>query len=177
MEYMVFLIMIVFIILFVMLIVFGSQFISAGSEYARGMEQKSLFITQNVISSPVMGSLSYQSSVFDDSKLSVMTCDDVNDLFGAGIYMEIRIVQDIESLSACDEYRPGTQIFDICERREKEKFNATCTEGENHEEYPDCYIWRFCEEEKPDTFRTIPVNVYRKIDGSMKLAVLKIGVS
>ena len=167
MEYMVLVIMIVFIIFFVIVIIFGFQFLDAGGDYAKGLEERSLFITQNVISSPVIRNLQYRNSVFDDSKLTVMDCDDIKSIFGYAVYMEITTVFDD---SPCDGvvYRP-----DDCIRELERRMSVVCTA----DNYPDCAVWRFCEDEEPKVFRTLPVNIYRKMNNTMTLGSLKIGVS
>ena len=174
MEYMIFMFLIVFIIIFVVGLVFGFQFLSSGSSYEEEMEKNTLMDMQGFLSSSAVKNPNYpQVTVLDDSKLtalkaSTISCEDIEKLFGAGVWIEVRIFLDTshcEDLTAWEKQ----QCINSVTAMEKECDKSL---------YPKCSIWTFCGSNKEDRmiYRSLPVNVYRKMENMNYLGVLTLGV-
>jgi len=171
MEYLVLVIMIMLIAFFVLLLVFGFQLFTAGSEQAVAKERRSLFLLQSIISSNMLNNPQYQTgSVFDDSKLTVIRCEDIEKLFGEDAWINITVLKDE---SVCDNVAPEWRKRN-CIKALKEEANTLCTTNN----YPKCNVWTFCGENKKERmiYRSIPVNIHRKINGTIELGVLTVGV-
>jgi hypothetical protein len=169
-EYLVLVLMIVLIAFIALLMVFGFQFLSVGSERMKGQERRSLFLLESFISSTALSNLQYQKgSVFDDSKLTVASCDELETLLGRGFWAEVRALPDE---SACDGM-PRWQM-NVCLRKLREGAGTTCTA----QSYPDCSVWTFCQKNKRDrmVYRSVPVNIFRKMNGTLELGVLTVGI-
>jgi len=169
-EYMVLVMMIVIIVLIAMLLIFGFQFFTVGSEQLKSRERRSLFLLESFISSTALNNLQYQKgSVFDDSKLTVASCEDLETLLGKGWFAEIMVLLDE---SVC--YDQPTWKKNKCLRDLRKQASIVCT----NQNYPFCNIWRFCEQNKRDRmiYRSIPVNVYRKMNNTLELGVITVGV-
>jgi hypothetical protein len=168
-EYLMLVIMIVFIALIAMVMMFGFQLFSVGSEQMESQERKSLFMLQSFISSTILNNPQYQKgSVFDDSRLTVATCDGIEALFGHGLWAEVRVLPDE---AVCNDLLGFQQRK--CLRELQEEAGTKCTT----QNYPQCSIWTFCDENKEDRmmYRSIPVNVYRKMNSTLQLGVLTVG--
>ena len=170
MEYLVLVIMIMLIAFFVLLLVFGFQLFTAGSEQAVAKERRSLFLLQSIISSNMLNNPQYQTgSVFDDSKLTVIKCEDIEKLFGEDAWINITVLKDE---SVCDNFAQGRKRN--CIKVLKEEANIPCATSN----YPKCNIWTLCEKNTKERmiYRSIPVNIHRKINGMIELGVLTVGV-
>jgi hypothetical protein len=169
-EYMVLVLMIVFIIFIALLMIFGFQFLSVGSEQMKSRERRSLFLLESFISTTALNNLNYQKgSVFDDSKLTVASCEDLQSMLGMGWWAEVRVLVDD---SGCDDL-PRWQISK-CKSDLRKEAETMCTT----QNYPRCNVWVFCEQNKRDRmiYRSIPVNVYRKMNSTVDLAVVTVGI-
>jgi hypothetical protein len=177
MEYIVFLFMAVLIIIALLFLVFGFQFLTQGSGVAEEAEKHSLFVTQSMLSNDMTRATRYQSiSVLDDSKLtalaSMMDCAYFETAFGAGTWAEVKLYMekpDCEGLPT-PEFADCSELRDKIEAMQEEP----CTE----ESYPDCGVWEFCTESKEErmVYRSVPVNIYRKMDNTVAIGVLNVGV-
>jgi len=171
MEYTVLIFMIMFIIFFVLIMVFGMQFISTGIEKSETMEKQSLFVLQNMLASKALGSSQQQKqSVFEDVKLTVATCEDIEELYGRGIWVNITMYRELPD---CDGL--AYPEFGECEDEKTaiEEMNAVeCDETT----YPECGYWTFCDREDRMVYRSVPVNIYRKMDNRLGIGVLTIGI-
>jgi hypothetical protein len=178
MEYAVLVVMIMFVILFVVALIFGFQMIQTGSEKSKDIEAESLFVLRNMISSPIMNNPQYQKgSVLDDAKLTVMTCEDVEALFGEGVWVQVvsffeKPDCDVPGMSPGEVYE-CTQSFDDIAAVE----NTECT-GAGQNAYPQCGKWTFCEDNRAERmiYRSVPVNVYRRMTGVISLGALTVGI-
>ncbi len=169
-EYLMLVIMIVLIALIAMVMMFGFQLFSVGSEQIESQERKSLFMLESFISSPALNNPNYQKgSVFDDSRLTVAACEGIEALFGNGIWAEVRVLPDE---GVCDDLTGYRQRS--CLREVREEAGTRCTT----QNYPQCGVWTFCDENKEDRmmYRSIPVNVYRKMNSTLQLGVLTVGI-
>ncbi len=174
MEYLVLVVMTMFVIFFVVVLLFGYQFLQSGSERSKDLESHSLFVLQSMIASPVVNNPQHQKgSVLDDAKLTVMTCEDVEVLFGHGLWIRISSIYEKHD---CEKYT------NAIERNTCYQENADIEAIENREctgqVYPDCGVWTFCGEERSVRmiYRSVPVNIYRKMDGMVSLATITVGV-
>ncbi|UCD02991.1 MAG: hypothetical protein JSV63_04390 [Candidatus Aenigmatarchaeota archaeon] len=175
MEYMVFVLLTMFIIAFVLFMIFGFQFLSLGGEQAGEIESRSLFILQSLLSSKTLNSPQYQKgSVLDDAVLTVMTCDDIVDMFGERVYVEVRTFLekpdcDDPGLSSLERSRCESRIGKLISME-----NIQCTS----EKYPECFVWRYqgCEKQDEMVFRSVPVNVLRKMNSTVAMGVITIGI-
>jgi hypothetical protein len=179
MEYIVFLFMTVLIVIALLFLIFGFQFMTAGSGAAVETEKRSMFLMQSMLSSDVTGVPHYQSiSVLDDSKLTAladiaeMDCGEFESLFGAGIWVNVTLYMekpDCEGLGGSDWYECDQKVDDI------EEMQATLCDGDA---YPDCGMWTFCKGNREGrmVYRTIPVNIYRKMENRLALGVLTVGI-
>ncbi|MBN2330825.1 MAG: hypothetical protein JXC85_03345 [Candidatus Aenigmarchaeota archaeon] len=169
-EYLVLVLMIVFIAFMALLMIFGFQFFSVGSEQTKSLERRSLFLLESAISTTALNNLQYQQgSVLDDSKLTAATCEDLETLLGKGWYAEVRAIPDD---SVCDDM--PRYLMNACLKNLRLAAGTSCTT----QNYPDCNVWEFCQKNERDRmmYRSIPVNIYRKMNGTLQLGVLTIGV-
>ena len=169
-EYMTLVLMIVFISFIALLLLFGFQMFGAGSARVESTERMSLFVLQSFISSPALTNPWYhQGSVFDDAKLTAASCDDIEAIFGAGIYAEIAVLGDE---SVCKQR--SIWMERRCIRELNERIATPCTT----QNYPNCGAWKICEGNKESrmVYRSIPVNVFRKINNTVQMAVLTVGL-
>lgn len=169
-EYMTLVLMIVFIAFIALLLIFGFQMLGAGSERLESIERRSLFMLQSFISSPALNNPWYhQGSVFDDSKLTAASCDDLEAIFGGGLYAEVRVIGDESVCESRSAWQKRRCLQDI-----RQRAGTLCTT----QNYPLCGVWRFCDGNKEDRmiYRSIPVNVHRKINNTMEMAVLTVGI-
>lgn len=170
MEYLALVMMIVFIALVAVLLVFGFQIFTAGSQQQVSQERKSLFMLQSFISSTALTNLNYQQgSVFDDSKLTAASCSDMEKMFGEGIFVNISVIPDEGVCNNMPSWRQR-----ICLENLRRDASTLCTTGV----YPNCNIWTYCEHNKADRmiYRSIPVNIYRKMNGTIQLGSLTVGI-
>jgi hypothetical protein len=175
MEYIAFLFMAVLVIITLLFLVFGFQFMTMGSDAASGTEKRSLFLLQSMISSDVTRATSYQSmSVLEDAKLTALArvdCTEFQSVFGDGIWINITIYMekpDCEGL--------GSDYYDCMTLRDEiSVMQATPCDDTN---YPNCGTWTFCDENKAGrmVYRSVPVNIYRKMEKRLSLGVLTVGV-
>ena len=175
MEYMIFVLLTMFIIIFVIFMIFGFQIIDLGGERTAAIEEKSLFVLETLLSSQTLGVQHYQKgSVLDDAVLTVMSCEDIVDMFGERVYLEIRTFIDKPN---CDE--PGMTGLQRSRCRSE---RTAITAKENVEcdtnSYPDCYVWRYsgCEKTDEMVYRSVPVNVLRKMNSTVALGVMTVGI-
>ncbi len=177
MEYMVLMLMMVMVIVFVIIMVFGFQFISSGTERAEHLERQTLFVLQSLITSSVVSDPQYQKlSVLEDAKLTVITeCDDIEEIFGEGVWINISMYYEkpsCQGLTGSLLQQCRNKADDIAEIQ-----STRCTSGSNGN-YPECGYWEFCEENREDRmmYRSIPVNIHRKIQNELLLGVIEVGV-
>lgn len=169
-EYLVLVLMIVFISFIALLMIFGFQFFSVGSEKTKSLERRSLFLLESAISTTALNNLQYQKgSVLDDSKLTAASCEDLETLLGKGWWADVRALADE---SVCHDM-PRWQM-NVCLNKLRKAAGASCTT----QNYPDCSVWSFCQKNKRERmiYRSIPVNIYRKMNGTLQLGVLTIGI-
>ncbi len=171
MEYMILVLMTMFIIFFALIMIFGFQFLTIGSETSIEVEERSLFVLQSFISSNIVGNPHFlKGSVLDDSKLTVVDCGKIEEMFGADVFVEVRAFYDkpnCEGLSSW-EYEECLEAV----RQITESENKPCTP----ENYPDCGCWVFCEKSEKMVYRAVPVNVYRTMNNTFSLGTVTVGV-
>jgi hypothetical protein len=179
MEYTVLIVMIMFIIIFVVAVIFGFQMLQTGSEKSKDIEAESLFIMRDMTSSQIINNPKYQKgSMLDDSKLTVMTCEGVEALFGEGVWVQVVSFYEkpdcnILGLSG-GERASCIQNYNAIVAVE----NRECT-GTGQNAYPECGKWTFCEENRAERmiYRSVPVNIYRKMSGIVSFGALTIGIA
>ena len=177
MEYAIFVIIAVFIIAFVLFMVFGFQFLSAGSEASQETERQSLVLLQSLLSSRTLGNLQYQKlSVLDDSKLTAamsLDCSDIETLFGQGVWINVTAFTEIPDCSGLT-LSTGWVECDEARSRILETSSEMCSDTN----YPDCGMWVLCEENRQErmTYRSVPVNIYRKLENRVGIGVITIGL-
>jgi hypothetical protein len=167
-EYMVLVFMIAIIIFFAVILIFGFEVFTVGSEQMTSRERTAMFTLQSFLSSSVLNDPDHpKGSVFDDSRLTAADCSELEQLFGEDWYAEVRVVTDT---SPCD----GLSVWmrRACLRGLYEKDGTVCSE----QNYPECGTWSFCEKADRMVYRSVPVNIYRKINGTMEIGVLTVGV-
>ncbi|MBN1896304.1 MAG: hypothetical protein JW789_01070 [Candidatus Aenigmarchaeota archaeon] len=176
MEYMMLILMIMFITLFALVLIFGFQFITLGTSYSTELEGKSMFMLQKMLSTNLLTSPAFQKvSVFEDAKLTVMTCDDIRDIFGEDVYVEISAFHDIpscEGLGGYELYECESTVEDVLDSEK-----TVCTSSN----YPECSMWKYeendgCKKLPRMVYRSVPVNIYRKFSSTVSMGVLTIGV-
>ena len=169
-EYLVLVLMIVFIAFIALLMIFGFQFFSVGSEQTKSLERRSLFLLESAISTTALNNLQYQKgSVLDDSKLTVASCEDLETLLGKGWWAEVRAIPDESVCQDMPRY-----LMNACLSKLRKAAATSCTT----QNYPDCNVWEFCQKNEAERmmYRSIPVNIYRKMNGTLQLGVLSIGI-
>lgn len=178
MEYMILILMTMFIIFFVVAMIFGFQFIEAGSSYSKDMEARTLFVLQNMLSSPAINiPESQKGSVLEDAKLSVMTCEDMESLFGEGIWVQVGTFYE---KPVCEGIIPSERIACMYYRNEIEAIASRDCTGRGQNDYPECGTWTYCTDENKFgrmIYRSVPVNIYRKMEDAMMMGTLTVGIS
>lgn len=173
-EYLMMVLMIMFIIFLTMVMLFGFELFSSGSEQSYEKDRRSLTLMQYMISSPALTDLHYtKGSVFDDSKLTAATeeCKALQEIFGYGWFAKVKIYHD---RTKCDNPSFSLGRKRMCYDGLDSLEGVRC----NSQNYPDCSIWILCESEKKDRMltRTLPVNIHRKMNGTIALGSLTVGV-
>lgn len=174
MEYIALMFMIMLVIIFVLAMIFGFQFISAGAGEAEDMERASLATLQRIISSKALGGTQYQKlSFLDGTKLTVATCEDVESLFGAGIWINVTAYHEIPDCTGLATNGP----WQAC-NKEKTGIEELSGEQCTDQNYPDCGYWEFCSEniEERMSYRSVPVNIYDKAADMLGSGVVTIGI-
>lgn len=175
MEYIVFLFMAVLIIIALLFLVFGFQFLTQGSGAAEEAEKHSLFIMQSMLGNGVTRATRFQSlSVLDDSKLTAlsgMDCGDFETAFGAGVWVNVTLYMEKPDCEGLSSGRYDCMTL----RDEIHAMQATACSDET---YPNCGNWEFCHENKETrmTYRSVPVNIYRKMSNTLATGVITVGV-
>ncbi|MFH0956261.1 MAG: hypothetical protein V1813_00200 [Candidatus Aenigmatarchaeota archaeon] len=176
MEYIVFLFMAVLIIIALLFMVFGFQLMTTGSGAAVEAEKHSLFVMQSMLGNDITRATRYQSiSVLDDAKLTALTgmdCEQFESAFGAGVWVNVTLYMEKPDCGGL-----GGSVFYTC-REQRDliaEMQATPCDGES---YPNCGGWELCGDNKEGrmTYRSVPVNIYRKMNNTLALGVLTVGV-
>lgn len=93
-----------FVLLIIVMITFfltGWQMSTIGSEQTRVTYTKAGFLLRAFTNSPYINKNTYkEGSMLEDSKLSSITCDDLEKLYGTGWYAEIEILDSGEECTA-----------------------------------------------------------------------------
>jgi len=173
MEYVIMMIMIMFIIFFVLILIFGFQFISAGAGQSEELQSRSLFTLNKMLSSRTLGTPSFHKlSIFDDAKLTVATCEDIETLYGAGVWMKVQRYIEKPNCTGL----PTSEWVPCNEERDSidEMMAVQCDAGN----YPDCGYWEFCPENNGErmVYREVPVNIYSKTGNALGIGVLLMGI-
>ena len=145
MEYVLLTFFILLILVLLMFFVTGWQITSTQFQAGETLDDEAMFLLRAFSGSPVLNRASFgEGSMLEDSKLTVLTCQDLESMFGEGWFAKVEVLDD----------------------------SVECNEGN----YPLCGSWKFCE--RPGDFRglDVPVNVYRKTDGRVDIAILTVGV-
>jgi len=169
-EYMVLLLMIVMISFFALFMLFGFPLIGAGQSSYDTKQTASMFVLKSILSRPNLINLQFsEGSVLDDSKLTAAECEHLEKIYGLDWYAEVR---SFRSRSECDGLNPW--IKKNCLKEIAKTENTVCTT----ENYPNCGVWVLCgENEKARNAEwSVPVNVYRKLNDTIELGVLTVGV-
>ena len=149
MEYIILILFVMIIIVMLALFLTGWQISNIEYERQKSFEKKAMFLTKSLITSPYLNKKGYEEgSMFEDSKLTVLTCEDLQQIFGMDWWVEIQLVDSMLSDQECNE-----------------------------ESFPMCGKWTFCKDEKKQYISfEIPVNVYRKISGDVNIAIMRVGL-
>ena len=167
-EYLVLVIMIMLIAFIAVIMIFGFQILNIGSGQSASTERRALFMLEAFSASSMLGNTDFpKGTVFEDSKLTVATCDWLSSMLGQGWWAEARVITD---KSRCGQEQPWLKNKCLQDLRKVE--GTVCTK----QNYPSCSIWRFCQQSEKMVFMSMPVNIYRKLNGTMELGVLTIGV-
>ena len=167
-EYFVLIFLIAMIAVIAVIMVFGFQMLGTGAEKANARERNALFIAEGILSSGALNSPQFpKGSVLDDSRLTAASCADLWSLLGEGWHAEVRVLRD---RSACDGVQAWLKTKCLADLRKAE--GAVCTD----QSYPSCSVWRFCEKKEDMIYFSVPVSVYRKMNGTMDLGVLTVGL-
>lgn len=171
MEYMIFILLVMFIIAFVLVMIFGFQILSLGSDYSNELESRSLSVLQSMLASQIINSPQYQKgSVLDDSTLTVMTCEDIKDMLGENVYVEVSSIFEKPScagLGTFEQIQCNEAVDDIIESE-----NEVCTKTN----YPNCGSWKYCDKKDRMIYRSVPVNILLKMNKSVSLGVITVGI-
>ena len=175
MEYMVFVILAVFMIAFVLVMIFGFQILSIGGDYSAEVDDRSLFILQSILSSKIINVPQYQKgSVLDDAALTIIECEDLIAMFREEIYVEVKSFYEkpnCEGLNGWDRNKCEDEIEDI------EAIESTdCTEDPDAS-YPQCGRWTFCDQKDRMVYKSVPVNIFRKMEQRTSLGVITVGLN
>lgn len=178
MEYMIFVLMAMAIIFFVVVLIFGYQIMqSSGAKY-RATEENTMFAIQKIMTTPLISTPEYQkSAVLEDAKLTVLTCDDVQHLFGDGLWIQIKAVYEKPDCTGINNLPQRMQC--INKRHAIEQIESReCTES-GQDYYPDCGTWTYCSSNRGErmVYRSLPVNIYRKMNDTVMIGSLTVGVS
>lgn len=149
MEYVLLSFFVVLIIVVITFFLTGWQISTTRSEQSNLEYSRAEFLLRSFANSPYINKNTYkEGSMLEDSKLTSITCEELQSLYGTGWYAEV------ESL-------------------EFKEFNEPCDAGI----YPVCGSWSYCKEggKTAITFE-IPVNIYRKTTGKIDAGLLKVGL-
>lgn len=84
-----------FVILVIVLLVFfltGWQFTTLSGQQSEARFQRSMYFLKAFTNSPLINRMNFgEGSMFEDSKLSSLSCQDVKQIFGDNVYAEVRI--------------------------------------------------------------------------------------
>jgi len=158
MEYIFMTLFVIFVIALLVLFLGWWNIMHIGTEHARSMDDKALFLAKYLMVSPFFVK---EKFVFDDSLLTGMkrlessgknVCRELDEILGSNWYFEVKIA-DGEEENECTQFV-----------------------------YPDCNYWSFCKPKSLEEERiakyvyTFPVNVYRHVTQKHDLALLTVGV-
>lgn len=149
MEYVLLSFFVVLIIVVVTFFLTGWQITTTNSEQRTMEYAKAEFLLRSFANSPYINRNTYkEGSMLEDSKLTAITCNDLQLLYGTGWYAEIEALDYQGSDVQCDA---GV--------------------------YPYCGSWIYCKEEgKTAVIFEIPVNIYRKLTGEVDVGFLRVGM-
>jgi len=167
-EYLVLVIMIVLIAFIAVVLLFGFELLNTGTEQAKSRERRALFTLESFAASTALNGPQYQKgSFFEDARLTAATCGDLENLFGSGWWAEVRVLKDKAYCDSLPVWRRSK-----CQQDMRREENIVCTK----QNYPSCGIWRFCAREEKMIYTSVPVNVYRKINNTVDLGILTVGI-
>ena len=89
--------------------------------------------------------------MFEDSKLTSITCKDLQEIYGTGWFAE---------LEALDYMNLGEE-------------NPICDD----QNYPLCGKWVYCDRSDEAIIFELPVNIYRKRSDEVDIGLLKVGLN
>lgn len=149
MEYMLLTLFILLIIVMLSLFLAGWQITGLEKEQKKSVQEFVISIINDIGTSPYINKQEYvEGFVFSDSILTVLDCDDIRRMFSDNIFVTIEVVSN--------------QLGSI-----------ECSKSN----YPMCGKWSYCyEEDKNFIAYEVPVNIYRRADGSILSAIMRIGI-
>jgi len=178
MEYMIFVFMAMVIIFFVVALIFGYQIMQSSSRKYSAVEENTMFALHKMMTTPLISTPEYQkSAVLEDAKLTVLTCEDVRQLFGEGLWVQVKAFYEKPDCTGIRN--PAQRLACQHERNDIEQTESRECTGSGQNDYPDCGTWTFCPENRKErmVYRSLPVNIYRKMDNTVMLGSLTVGVS
>ena len=176
-EYLVFIAVMFFLIFFMVVFIFGWQFFSLGGEKAQLKEKRLDYLLDAFIESPLLNNPRYdQGLMFDDSKLMSLVllgddgCRMMEKSWGSGWYAEIKLLVPPDKCEGLTYYN-----YYYCTLNLQSMQNQPCTSAAG---YPGCNVWKLCERNKQERMQYVvmPVNIYQKMNNTVALGILKIGV-
>jgi len=185
MEYLIFIVIVMALIFAIVIFIFVWQFFSLGGEQAQLTDKKLDYLLDAFVESPVINNPNYQRGlVFDDSKLTAIAslgpegCQMLESSMGSGWYAEVNISMIFDQ---CENIRDdGGSWWQVryrdCVNDLSGKYTRACTSAND---YPNCGVWKFCVQNRDEKMKyiTMPVNIYRKMNNTVVMGTLKIGVS
>ncbi|MCD6590853.1 MAG: hypothetical protein J7K72_02680 [Candidatus Aenigmarchaeota archaeon] len=118
MEYVLLMFFVVMIMVVLMFFLTGWQVTSSTSQQYEAMSHKAAFLLRAFANSPYLNKKTYpEGSMFEDSKLTAITCEDLRKLYGSGWYAELK---DISMEGECNEETyPNCGEWTFCKKKEK----------------------------------------------------------
>ena len=148
MEYVLLSFFVLLVIVLITLFLTGWQMSTIGSEQRRVTYAKAEFLLRAFTNSPYINKNTFEEgSMLEDSKLTAITCAELEKLYGTGWYAEV------ETLASSD-------VPEEC----------------SLENYPLCGKWSYCKHEGEAIAFDIPVNIYRKTNGEIDIGRLTVGL-
>ncbi|MBN2101889.1 MAG: hypothetical protein JW716_03395 [Candidatus Aenigmarchaeota archaeon] len=150
MEYILLTVFIIILMVAFMIMMTVFQIGGVRSEGAEHVYRQSITTTRFIVNSPYFNNPRFSDgSVFDDSKLSVADCEELREVIGEGWFAFVVI--------------PGALQETLCD-----EFN-----------YPECNKWIICDKadvRKETCVHEVPVNIYRKMDDTIDIGILTVGL-
>ncbi len=153
MEYVLLSFFVLLVIVMFTFLLTGWQMSTIGSERERVKYSKAEFLFRAFTNSPYINKNTYkEGSMFEDSKLTAITCEELQQLYGTGWYAEVDWIEPVDTYL---EFK-----------------DVACT----LDTYPECGKWSYCKTEGDARIYELPINIHRKTTGKIGMGMLRVGL-